>query len=191
MKNYFLLYHDELKQGQEGVSFYYSDGKQKLYLRYARFQEGDISALVSSKHSKEKLEKLLAKPKDLWIFHCCGFKVLDSYFNRWEMEEVKGSHYQHSKDGKNWKDYSLGDDKKIDKLFEMHQFEIDQRVSWTDAVDYELILKPHFQVKDITSIYKANVFNLAADFGSGTGEKSFPENYLRKLAFFNKFKTLH
>ena len=191
MKNYFLLYHDELKQGQEGVSFYYSDGKQKLYLRYARFQEGDISALVSSKHSKEKLEKLLAKPKDLWIFHCCGFKVLDSYFNRWEMEEVKGSHYQHSKDGKNWKDYSLGDDKKIDKLFEMHQFEIDQRVSWTDAVDYELILKPYFQVKDITSIYKANVFNLAADFGSGTGEKSFPENYLRKLAFFNKFKTLH
>jgi len=191
MKNYFLLYHDELKQGQEGVSFYYSDGKQKLYLRYARFQEGDISALVSSKHSKEKLEKLLAKPKDLWIFHCCGFKVLDSYFNRWEMEEVKGSHYQHSKDGKNWKDYSLGDDKKIDKLFEMHQFEIDQRVSWTDAVDYELILKPYFQVKDITSIYKANVFNLAADFGSGTGAKSFPENYLRKLAFFNKFKTLH
>ncbi len=191
MKNYFLLYHDEVKQGQEGVSFYYSDGKQNLYLRYARFQEGDISALVSSKHSKEKLEKLLAKPKDLWIFHCCGFKVLDSYFNRWEMQEVKGSHYQHSKDGKNWEDYSLGDDKKIDKLFEMHQFEIDQRVSWTDAVDYELILKPHFQVKDITSIYKANVFNLAADFGSGTGEKSFPENYLRKLAFFNKFKTLH
>ena len=191
MKNYFLLYHDEVKQGQEGVSFYYSDGKQKLYLRYARFQEGDISALVSSKHSKEKLEKLLAKPKDLWIFHCCGFKVLDSYFNRWEMEEVKGSHYQHSKDGKNWKDYSLGDDKKIDKLFEMHQFRIDERVSWTDAIDYELILKPHFQVKDITSIYKANVFNLAADFGSGTGEKSFPENYLRKLAFFNKFKTLH
>ncbi len=191
MKNYFLLYHDEVKQGQEGVSFYYSDGKQNLYLRYARFQEGDISALVSSKHSKEKLEKLLAKPKDLWIFHCCGFKVLDSYFNRWEMQEVKGSHYQHSKDGKNWEDYSLGIDKKIDKLFEMHQFEIDQRVSWTDAVDYELILKPHFQVKDITSIYKANVFNLAADFGSGTGEKSFPENYLRKLAFFNKFKTLH
>tara|TARA_E500000178_G_C17002031_1_gene746184 strand:- start:1446 stop:2021 length:576 start_codon:yes stop_codon:yes gene_type:complete len=191
MKNYFLLYHDEVKQGQEGVSFYYSDGKQKLYLRYARFQEGDISALVSSKHSKEKLEKLLAKPKDLWIFHCCGFQVLDSYFNRWEMQEVRGSHYQHSTDGKNWKDYSLGDNKKIDKLFEMHQFERDQCVSWTDAVDYELILKPHFQIRDITSIYRENVFNLAADFGSGTGEKSFPENYLRKLAFFNKFKTLH
>jgi hypothetical protein len=180
-----------VKKGQEGVSFYYSDVKNNLYLRYARFLKGDVSALASSKHSKEKLKKLLAKPKNLWIFHCCGFRVLDSYFNRWEMQEVKGSHYQHSKDGKNWEDYSLGDDKKIDKLFEMHQFEIDQRVSWTDAVDYELILKPHFQVKDITSIYKANVFNLAADFGSGTGEKSFPENYLRKLAFFNKFKTLH
>ena len=73
----------------------------------------------------------------------------------------------------------------------MHQFDRDQCENWTDEVDYELILKPHFQIKDITSIYQANVFNLAADFGSGTGEKSFPENYLRKLAFFNKFKTLH
>ena len=46
MKNYFLLYHEEVqKQGQEGVSFYYSDVKHKLYLRYARFQKGDVSAL--------------------------------------------------------------------------------------------------------------------------------------------------
>ena len=135
MKNYFLLYHNEVKQGQEGLSFYYSDVKQKLYLRYARFRKGCVSALVSTKHSKEKL--------------------------------------------------------KTDKLFEMHQGERDQCENWSDEVDNELILKPHFQVKDITSIYKANVFNLAADFGSGTGEKSFPENYLRKLAFFNKFKTLY
>ena len=190
MKNYFLLYHDEVKRGQEGVSFYYSDGKQNLYLRYARFQEGDISALVSSKHSKEKLEKLLAKPKDLWIFHCCGFQVLDSYFNRWQMQEVRGSHYQHSTDGKNWKDYSLGDNEKIDKLFEMHQFYRDQCKNWSDKVDNELILKPHFEIRDITTIYRANIFNLAADFGSGIGEKSFPENYLRRLAFFTKFKTL-
>ena len=191
MKNYFLLYHDDVKQGQEGVSFYYSDAKQKLYLRYARFQKGDTSALVSSKNSKEKLGKLLAKPKDLWIFHCCGFQVLDSYFNRWKMQEVKGSHYQFSNDKKNWKDYNLGDDEKIDKLFEMHELSKVQCENWTEKVDYELILKPHFQIKDITSIYRANMFNLAADFGSGTGEKSFPENYLRKLAFFNKFKTLH
>ena len=191
MKNYFLLYHEGVKQGWEGVSFYYSDVKHKLYLRYARFQKGDVSALVSSKHSKEKLKKLLAKPKDLWIFHCCGFKVLDSYFNLWETHEANGSHYQYSNDKKNWKDYSLGNDEKIDNIFEMHQVDRDQRENWSDEVDNELILKPHFQVKDITSIYKANVFNLAADFGSGTGEKSFPENYLRKLAFFNKFKTLH
>ena len=58
MKNYFLLYHDEVKQGREGVSFYYSDVKNKLYLRYARFQKGDVSTLASSKHSKEKLKKL-------------------------------------------------------------------------------------------------------------------------------------
>ena len=191
MKNYFLLYHDEVKQGKEGVSFYYSDVKQKLYLRYARFREGNVSALVSSKHSKEKLKTLLAKPKDLWIFHCCGFQVLDSYFNRWQIQEVKGSHFQYSNDKKNWIDYSLGNDEKIDNIFEMHQVDRDQCENWSDEVDNELILKPHFQVKDITSIYKANVFNLAADFGSGTGEKSFPENYLRKLAFFNKFKTLH
>ena len=85
----------------------------------------------------------------------------------------------------------LGDDEKIDKLFEMHQFDRDQCENWSDEVDYELILEPHFEIIDITSIYRANVFNLAADFGSGTGEKSFPENYLRKLTFFNKFKTLH
>ena len=191
MKNYFLLYHEEVKQGREGVSFYYSDVKHKLYLRYARFQKGDVSALVSSKHSKEKLKELLAKPKDLWIFHCCGFQVLDSYFNLWEMREVNGSHYQYSNDKKNWKDYSLGNDEKIDNIFWMHQFDRDQCENWSDEVDSELILKPYFQVKDITSIYKANVFNLAADFGSGAGEKSFPENYLRKLAFFNKFKTMH
>ena len=191
MKNYFLLYHDEVKQGQEGVSFYYSDLKQILYLRYARFQKGDVSALVSSKHSKEKLEKLLAKPKDLWIFHCCGFQVIDTFFNRWEMKEIKGSHYQYSNDNKNWKDYNLGDDEKIDKLFEMHQSDRSQCENWTEKVDYELILKPQFQIRDITYIYRANVFDLAVDFGSGTGKKSFPENYLRKLAFFNKFKTLH
>ena len=191
MKNYFLLYHDEVKQGQEGVSFYYSDLKQILYLRYASFQKGDVSALVSSKHSKEKLEKLLAKPKDLWIFHCCGFQVIDTFFNRWEMKEIKGSHYQYSNDNKNWKDYNLGDDEKIDKLFEMHQSDRSQCENWTEKVDYELILKPQFQIRDITSIYRANVFDLAVDFGSGTGKKSFPENYLRKLAFFNKFKTLH
>ena len=191
MKNYFLLYHDEVKQGQEGVSFYYSDLKQILYLRYASFQKGDVSALVSSKHSKEKLEKLLAKPKDLWIFHCCGFQVIDSFFNRWEMKEIKGSHYQYSNDNKNWKDYNLGDDEKIDKLFEMHQSDRSQCENWTEKVDYELILKPQFQIRDITSIYRANVFDLAVDFGSGTGKKSFPENYLRKLAFFNKFKILH
>ena len=191
MKNYFLLYHEGVKQGREGVSFYYSDVKHKLYLRYARFQKGDVSALVSSKHSKEKLKKLLAKPKDLWIFHCCGFKVLDSYFNLWETHKASGSYYQYSNDKKNWIDYSLGNDEKIDNIFEMHQVDGDQCENWSDEVDNELILKPHFQVKDITSIYKANVFNLAADFGSGTGEKSFPENYLRKLAFFNKFKTLH
>ena len=191
MKNYFLLYHDEVKQGQEGVSFYYSDVKNNLYLRYASFQKGDVSTLASSKHSKEKLKKLLAKPKDLWIFHCCGFKVLDSYFNRWGMQEVKGTHHQYSNDKENWKDYHLGYDEKIDKLFKMHQLGKGQCDNWTEKVDYELILKPHFQIRDITSIYRANVFNLAADFGSGTGEKSFPENYLRKLAFFNKFKTLH
>ena len=191
MKNYFLLYHDEVKQGREGVSFYYSDAKQKLYLRYARFQKGDTSALVSSKHSKEKLGKLLAKPKDLWIFHCCGFQVIDTFFNRWEMKEIKGSHYQYSNDNKNWKDYNLGDDEKIDKLFEMHQSDRSQCENWTEKVDYELILKPQFQIRDITYIYRANVFDLAVDFGSGTGKKSFPENYLRKLAFFNKFKTLH
>ena len=191
MKNYFLLYHDEVKRGQEGVSFYYSDGKQKLYLRYARFQKGDVSVLVSSKHSKEKLKSLLAKPKDLWVFHCCGFQVLDSYFNRWQIQEVKGSHFQYSNDKKNWKDYCLGDHEKIDKLFEMHQCDREQCENWTNEVDYELILEPHFEIRDITSIYRENVFNLAADFGSGTGEKSFPDHYLRKLTFFNKFKTLH
>ena len=72
----------------------------------------------------------------------------------------------------------------------MHHLQRGQCVNWTEKVDYELILKPYFQVKDITSIYQANIFNLAADFGSGTGEKPFPGNYLRKLAFFNKFKTL-
>ncbi|MDA9689514.1 hypothetical protein N9V13_03765 [Betaproteobacteria bacterium] len=191
MNNYFLLYHDGVRQSEEGVSFYYADVKHKLYLRYARFRKGDVSALVSSKHSKEKLKKLLAKPKDLWIFHCCGFKVLDSYFNRWEMREVKGSHYQYSNDKRNWKDYILGDDEKIDKIFEIHQRDKQECENWTNKVDYELIFKPHFEIRDITSIYRADVFNLAADFGSGTGEKSFPENYLRKLAFFNKFKNLH
>ena len=127
----------------------------------------------------------------MWIFHCCGFQVLDSYFNLWKTHEANGSHYQYSNDKKNWIDYSLGNDEKIDNIFEMHRVDRDQRENWSDEVDNELILKPHFQVKDITSIYKANVFNLAADFGSGTGEKSFPENYLRKLAFFNKFKSLH
>ena len=191
MKNFFLLYHDEVRQGEEGSSFYYSDVKNKFYLRYARFQKGDVSALVSSKHSREKLKTLLSKPKDLWIFHCCGFKVIDSYFNPWQIHRVDGSHYQHSNDGKNWKDYSLGDSGKADKLFEIHQYDRRQCKNWTDGVDYELILKPHFEIIDITSIYRENIFNLATDFGSGTGEKSFPENYLRKLAFFNKFKTLH
>ena len=192
MKNYFCYITMKKREtGQEGVSFYYSDVKQKLYLRYARFQKGDVSTLVSSKHSKEKLKKLLAKPKDLWIFHCCGFQVLDSYFNRWQMQEVKGSHYQYSNDKKTGKTIVWVMMKKlINYLRCISLTETNVRIGLNE-VDYELILEPHFQIRDITSIYRANVFNLAADFGSGTGEKSFPENYLRKLAFFNKFKTLH
>ena len=191
MKNYFLLYHDEVRQGEEGSSFYYSDVKKQLYLRYARFQKGDVSALVSSKYSIEKLKTLLSKPKDLWIFHCCGFKVLDSYFNPWEIQGVDGSHHQYSNDGKSWKEYCLGAGGKADKLFEMHQYDRQHCKNWADGVDYELILRPNFKIKDITSIYRDNMFNLATDFGSGTGEKSFPESYLRKLAFFNNFKILY
>ncbi|GIR49859.1 MAG: hypothetical protein CM15mP58_19560 [Burkholderiaceae bacterium] len=71
------------------MSFYYSDVKQKLYLRYARFQKGMFPHWYQVNIQK-KIKKLLAKPKDLWIFHCCGFQVLDSYFNRWEMQESKG-----------------------------------------------------------------------------------------------------
>ena len=190
MDNYFLLYHSEFKKGQKGTSFYYEDINEKLYLRYACFQKGDVSVLVSSKHSEEKLKTLLAKPKDLWVFHCCGFKVLDSYFNNWESQKFKGSHYQYSKEGRKWKDYSIGDNGKIDKLFETHEFDKHQCQNWTNEVDYELILKPQFEIRDITSIYRTNVFNLEVDFGSGIGKKSFPESYLRKLAFFNKFKFL-
>ena len=69
------------KRDKKGRPFITQDVNEKLYLRYACFQKRDVSALVSSKHSKEKLKTLLAKPKDLWIFHCCGFKVIDSYFN--------------------------------------------------------------------------------------------------------------
>ena len=86
-----------------------SGGRITDYISVMRgSKKGDVSVLVSSKHSKEKLKTLLAKPKDLWIFHCCGFQVLDSYFNRWQIQEVKGSHFQYSNDKKNWKDYSPG-----------------------------------------------------------------------------------
>ena len=77
------------------------------------------------------------------------------------MQEVKGSHYQYSNDKENWKDYNLGDDKKIDKLFEMHQFYRDQcriRMRWIT----NFIPNPHFLIKNITTIYRANIFNLAA-----------------------------
>ena len=57
--------------------------------------------------------------------------VLDSYFNRWQIQEVKGSHFQYSNDKKNWKDYILGDDENIDKLFEIHQFEKTNE-NWTN-----------------------------------------------------------
>ena len=191
MKNYFLLYHDEVKKGQEGVSFYYSDGKHKLYLRYARFQKGDVSALVSSKHSKEKLKKLLAKPKDLWIFHCCGFQVLILILIVGKCRRSKGHTINIVMIKKTGKTIIWAMMKKLINYLRCTSWDRDQCDNWTEKVDYELILKPHFQIRDITSIYRANVFNLAADFGSGTGEKSFPENYLRKLAFFNKFKTLH
>ena len=130
MKNYFLLYHNEPKKGVEGTSFYYSNVQKNLHLRYARFQKGDVSALVSSKHSQKKLKALLGKPKDLWIFHCCGFKILDSYFNCWEINTDKGSHYQWSHDGKDWENYHLGTDRKIDSLFNEHKQKSQQHELW-------------------------------------------------------------
>ena len=99
---------DEVKTGAGRSVLLLLGCKTQVISSLCNFQKGDVSTLVSSKHSKEKLKKLLAKPKDLWIFHCCGFQVLDSYFNRWEMQEVKGSHYQYSNDKKNWKDYNPG-----------------------------------------------------------------------------------
>ena len=190
MRNFFLLHHNQPKKGMEGVSFYYSNVELALHLRYARFQKGDVSALVSSKHSEERIKTLLGKPKHLWIFHCCGFKVLDFYFNCWEIPKGKGSHYQYSNDGNKWKDYRFGTSKEIDKLFKLHHKESQQGKDWINQRDYELILEPHFEVRDITSIYREKVFNLEADFGSGMGGKRFPENYLKKLAFFDKFKFL-
>ena len=79
MKNYYLLCHDKVKQGQEGVSFYYSDVKHKLYLRYARFQKGDVSVLVSSKHSKEKLNISSSVDKNLHDAFCNHILCNDAF----------------------------------------------------------------------------------------------------------------
>ena len=72
MKNYFLLYHDEVKQGLEGVSFYYSDVERKLYLRYARFQKGMFPHWYQVNIQK-KTKKATSKAKRFMDFHCCGF----------------------------------------------------------------------------------------------------------------------
>ena len=65
-------------------------------------------------------------------FSLCGFKVLDSYFNRWEMQEVKGHTINIVMIKKTGKTIS-GDDEKIDKLFKMHiSWAKDQCDNWTE-----------------------------------------------------------
>ena len=190
MKNFFVLYHSKARQGYRGKSYYYHDNQSSLHLRYAIFMLGDVSALATSKYSIEKLKLLLSKPKDLWIFHCCGFKIIDSCFNCWDANAGTGSHFQVSMDGENWKNYRHGADKRIDRLFLDHKKNGRNAENWLNEVDNELVLKPSFKIFDITSIYNQKVFNLKSDFGTGVGERKFPENYLKKLTFFNHFKVL-
>ena len=183
-ENICILYHENVKKAREGKSFYYENKKRDLYLRYAKFRTGDLSALVSSKHSKEKLQNLLAKPKDLWLFHCCGFKVQDFYFRAWN-SEGKGSYYQVGKGGKDWSDYNIGTNAEIDTIFLDHQEKQGQR-NWKNEVDFELVFNPNFRVLDITSIFDPKIFDLKTDYGTGTGEKRFLEDYLRKRNLFKK-----
>ena len=94
-------------------------------------------------------------------------------------------YYQVSRDGKNWTGYRIGTDKEVDAMFIDHQ-ENQEQPNWTNEVDFELIFNSNFKILDITSIFDARIFDLKTDYGSGTGEKRFPEDYLKKRNLFLK-----
>ena len=81
IRKYFIFYDNVSNScASKGRGFYYKNAAKKLYLRFAVFEKGNLTALVFSKHSLKKIKKLLSKPKPLWINCCFGFKVIATEF---------------------------------------------------------------------------------------------------------------
>ena len=160
-KIYYYVFYDKSfgRGGQEGRGFYYYDEKKNLYLRFAFFEVGNLTALVSSKHSLKKIKKLLSKPKPLLINRCCGFKVLETEFQSTDRGFGK-QHFQISHDeGKTYFDYEKGSNKKIDSLFENASVNEREESDWI-VIDFAEIFAPHFGITEVTNEYKSGIFQL-------------------------------
>ncbi len=160
-KKYYYVFYDNSfgNGGKEGRGFYYENKKKNLYLRFAFFKTGNLTTLVSSKHSLKKIRKLLSKPKPLLINRCCAFKVLEIEFQASDRNFGK-QFYQISYDeGKTYYDYKNGSNKKIDAIFENADVYDREKSDWI-IYDFAEILEPHFGITDVTSEYKSGIFQL-------------------------------
>ena len=161
LKKYYYVFYDKsfAKGGQEGRGFYYESKKNNLYLRFAVFKTGNLTALVSSQHSLKKIKKLLSKSKPLLINRCCGFRVLETEFQPIDSDFGK-QYFQISHDkGKTYFDYEKGFNKKIDSLFENADVSNKQESDWI-VNDFAEIFEPHFGITEITNEYKSGIFQL-------------------------------
>ena len=160
-KKYYYVFYDKSfgKGGQEGRGYYYKSKKINLYLRFAVFKKGNLTALVSSQHSLKKIKKILSKPKPLMINRCCAFKVLETKFQPNEQNYNK-QYFQISHDkGKTYFDYEKGSNNKIDSLFKnIKVFEM-KKLNWI-MNDFAEIFEPYFEINEVTNQYNSGGFQL-------------------------------
>lgn len=160
-KKYYYVFYDTSfeRGGQEGYGLYYKNKKTNFCLRFAVFKTGKLTALVSSRHSQKKIQKLLSKPKPLLINRCCGFKVLETDFKP-SVHNCTKRWFQISHDnGKTYNDYKKGSNEKIDSLFHSADMHGSVESNWF-LNDFAQIFKPHFGITEVTAEYKSGVFRL-------------------------------
>ena len=138
--------------GQVGRGFYYKREERNLYLRYAVFDVGNLTALVSSTNSLDSLTKLLSKPKPLLINRCCGFKVRKTKFQF--IKSAGKSHFQISHDqGKTYCDYKVGSNKEIDLIFSNTNISNGEEFTFLIS-DFIEVMEPFFEITKVTDRFE-------------------------------------
>tara|TARA_E500000178_G_scaffold336711_1_gene375039 strand:+ start:27622 stop:28101 length:480 start_codon:yes stop_codon:yes gene_type:complete len=153
-KKYYRFFNYKLdKLAKKGRGFYYENFAKDIFLRFAVFEQGYLTAIVVSKYPFKKIKQLLSKQKPLKINRCCGFKVLESTFKTHKSQGK--SHYQLSRDkGKTFHNYEIGSNKEIDSIFANATEQEDRNFDWF-VNDFVEIFEPNFEIIEITKEYKA------------------------------------